>query len=1494
MKRFSLILILLFMVSGARAQATFATAEAISAGVTKSDTVNGTQLQHYYKAAIPAMGLLRLTTTTTNIGAAFGIVQYRLCWKNQNTITTRNVNRNASTGAADTFTIACIQADSIYIVVDNIWAGQPMVFSLSFDIQGAAPNNESASNETQATAELLPPDSLKSGHISFGTPSGTDVDDYYRIVFPREGTFRLYAKATILYPNGSAPAPRLYFYNKYGTAINFFRATGTAVGYADIGGIYGPTFTQATDTMSIYARSADTFYLRVYNYHSGLGVAFSAAYSLKWELTDTSRNNEGSPNEALLQASLLPEDSLIQGHISYANSNGVDLDDYYKIVLQKDATITLFVSSKNTWNRQANPSPVFYVLDKMGNALTVQNNAGVQSGTLRVASSAAAPFLSTLQDTMHVFGRAQDTFYVRVYNYHSGMGWNWAAQYSLRYQLTDTAVTNEVEPNDAFSTAQPIREGDTIRGHVNYIKGGYATDIDDYFRIVKPKNGAIRIFIKSRNNWGYANTSWAPGVWAYNSSGNSLLVKNVAGAMSGGGLRVRNNYYVPYSVTLVDTMFIECVPNDTLYLRLQNYFNYVYGGWSANYEFSYEYLPPAKSKLSYARVGNDFGFVNEALNAKSYLWLMGNGQQYSSFYCPVTHYGPGNYDVKLIAIDNTCNYRDTALVNFTVAGIEYYTPKHAGKGGDAILELFGGALDTNTVIKLVQGGTTLLPRAKYINRRLNHLTADFDFHSVNAGLYDLILQVPGQPTITYSNGFRIDAFEYPYAWATVKAPWRIRTNVDNAFSLVVGNRGNVTASGVVVALAWPKSVQVTWKAKFHQPDYSKDDTLITDTTTYIFPNEAYRYIYDSTNTTVPIDSFNGQPFDGYIRYLQVAHLPANGLIEIPFIARASSQADLRFHCFSHQPNFLGSCPTGNYDDYADGVASELLDGADMFADQTKIPLFQAFTKSAKIGQKHMQSASSYLGKEFWAWYDGYETDHEANLADWIRETGANNEYAKEVAAKEIAGLLFKQGIAKAVSNNEQILAINRMLAKNPNMSAKNFEATIKILNRLGKNTPNINYDRLKLLAEMFDDAKNLYDLNEKLKKLEELVKDCPELKEQEQALRDMLNQELNHRDPNDLLIYSRVSFDPNSITGPTGVDSPRYLSNFQTQPFVIHFENIDSAGAAAQKVIVQDTIDKTHFDIASLSFGDVTIGTQQYRVPINRNNFVVEHPLDSFPALKLRIVAQTDTATGIISWHFSTIDTATLGAPVFDGFLPPNRKRPEGEASVTYYIKPLSSLADGSLMSSKASIWFDDNPAIQTDKWVNKLDIAPPNSSIVSGTVVTDTIIKLNFAGTDASSGIRSYQIFCSTNSGPWHRIGQSTSDSVIIHGQYDSSYRFYVTALDNVGNQEQKTALAEYSVAMPMGVESQALAATGASLTITPNPASDQANLRVHLTRSATISLHVLNPIGQPIADLYSGTTQGIMNFRFDLSSLPSGMYLVVLRLGGKQTQTAKLSVIH
>jgi hypothetical protein len=1488
MKKLFILLFLVLTGLGTKAQTSFATADTISEGIIKTGSLPNSTSVHYYKTVLRGNGILRMALNLQNTGTASGGLRYEGFFRNQNSIGYRDAFQAASGTGNDTLLISGIAGDTLYFRVQNIYNNQPFNFGFRYDLLGVEPNNETAANETIATAELLPMNTNRDGHISFSTLSATDIDDYYKIVFPARGTVRIYTKAQVLYTNGSVPSPSVYVLNKAGNAIPFFRATGGAASPQYAGGYYGGPLVTVYDTFSVYARSEDTMYIRINNYHYGLGVGWSASYSLNWTVADTGASNEKEPNNSLAQAQTIKEGDTVNASISLTNTAGTDVDDYYRIIMTKDATITLYVSSTNIQGRAANPSVGLTAYTKGNATLVLANDAGTQGAPLRVRNNGAQPFLTTIIDTMHLFARAKDTFYVQAQNYHFGLGYPWAAHYTLRYQLTDTIASKEIEPNNSIATAQPITLTDTIRGKVNYINSSNVTDADDYFRIVKPARGTIKLYINARNNWGYTVTAWALVVQAYTPTGASLLVKSATGNASYSGMPLRSQVYQPFGTTLTDTMLIECVASDTMFLRLWN-------NTGANtYEFHYEYLPPAKSDISSARTANEFGFINLATNANSYLWLMGNGLQYTSFNAPLTTYVPGNYDVKLVAIDNICNYRDTAKVNITIAGVEYYTPKRAGTGGDAVIQIFGGALDTATKITLTKGPNVLSPKSKYINTRLNHLTADFDLHFADTGFYDVMIQVPGQSPITYTKGFHIEAFEYPYAWSQVVGPSRIRTNVNNRFTLMVGNRGNVTANGVVVAMVWPKSVQLSWVGATPKPDYSKNDTLVTDTATYIFPNSSYKYIFDSTDYTVAIDTFENKPYDGYIRFLRLAHVPAKGTIELPFIARGALPASARFITYTHHPNILGSCPTGNYEDYGNDIGSEIVDAADMFADKTKIPLFSVFTKTAKIGQKHMQSASTYLGKEFWGWYDGYETDHEANMYDYMAETDVDNEYALQTFTSEVGSAVFSSQVAKAGKLNQRVKAVNELLAKNPNMSAANYEKALDFLNRNGKALGGINYDRLKVLKGIFDGTKNAADLSEKLLKLQELANDCPELKEQIEDLENLLKEEFDHEDVQPTTTSIVTSFDPNAIYGPSGIDIPRFINNFKTQPFLIAFENVDTATADAQDVIIRDTINKAKFDIASVELGDVVIANQLMRVPKGRQQFTLQKKMNNRPGMYVRIVAKTDTAAGVITWMFTTIDSATMNKPPLNGFLKPNISKPEGEGTVSYQINPRSTLADGTLLQSRASIVFDDNEAMRTDVWSNKMDIANPNGLITSGNLRSDTVIRLNLAGTDASSGVRGYTVYYSTNGGTWRALGKTVDDSMIIIGQHDSSYRFYAIAEDNVGNKQTKTPAAEYSVTIPTSVQNALFLTQGMNMSVYPNPATTTAFINVELKVREHADIILQNIAGQRVAEIYSGVIDGKKVISFNTSKYPEGVYSISLRTTSGLKGTAKLIIVR
>src|SRR5690606_37053859 len=180
---------------------------------------------------------------------------------------------------------------------------------------------------------------------------------------------------------------------------------------------------------------------------------------------------------------------------------------------------------------------------------------------------------------------------------------------------------------------------------------------------------------------------------------------------------------------------------------------------------------------------------------------------------PMKTYGFGSYTARLIAVNSVCGLTDTAEYTFDFKGVEYFTPTSVGKGGDGMIQVFGGGLSENTVITLSNGGNTLQPDGVYASSKGTSMTATFDLHFAEEGEYDVTIHIPGEDPLVYPGAFTIGSFTYPTTWSEVTGPDEWRVGRETRFNLVVGNKGNVTASGVIVGLLWPKSVDLTFEHK---------------------------------------------------------------------------------------------------------------------------------------------------------------------------------------------------------------------------------------------------------------------------------------------------------------------------------------------------------------------------------------------------------------------------------------------------------------------------------------------------------------------------------------------------------------------------------------------------------------------------------------------------------------------------------------------------------
>ncbi len=273
-------------------------------------------------------------------------------------------------------------------------------------------------------------------------------------------------------------------------------------------------------------------------------------------------------------------------------------------------------------------------------------------------------------------------------------------------------------------------------------------------------------------------------------------------------------------------------------------------------------------------------------------------------------------------------------------------------------------------------------------------------------------------------------------------------------------------------------------------------------------------------------------------------------------------------------------------------------------------------------------------------------------------------------------------------------------------------------------------------------------------------------------------------------IAPRGSIDPNDKAGSLGATAAHALAA-TTLPitYTVQFENLETASAAAQEVVVTDqldaaTLDLSTFSLGPMGFGDVSVvpasGVRTYSGGIDlrpaQNLFVAIH-------------AGLDDATGVVTWRFTTLDPETLALPAdpLAGFLPPNVTAPEGQGSLTFTVQPKPGLATGTTLCNEAEIVFDVNAPIVTPEWCNVFDQTPPASTVSAlGAAQSSPSFLVAWTGTDTPGGVATYTVFVSENDGPFTAfVTDTTATSATFPGAVGSTYAFYSVARDAVGNVE-------------------------------------------------------------------------------------------------------------
>jgi hypothetical protein len=356
------------------------------------------------------------------------------------------------------------------------------------------------------------------------------------------------------------------------------------------------------------------------------------------------------------------------------------------------------------------------------------------------------------------------------------------------------------------------------------------------------------------------------------------------------------------------------------------------------------------------------------------------------------------------------------------------------------------------------------------------------------------------------------------------------------------------------------------------------------------------------------------------------------------------------------------------------------------------------------------------------------------------------------------------------------------------------------------------------------------------------------------------------------------SMDPNLKEGPKGINALNCVSGEGLMPFTIYYENADSATAPASEVFIVDTLDATKFDLRTFKFTEFGFGDSVYLVNNISKSFVRDLDMRPRKNIILRISGDLDTLTGIVQWSFRSFDPRTMDLTqnINDGFLPPNRRKPEGEGKVGYTIRLRTGLPHLTTIRNKADIIFDVNPAIVTPIWTNTVDRVPPTSRVNRiARTLHDTVFTVHWAGVDPHAGILDYTVYVSENGSPFMEwLANTSSDSAQFIGARGRIYDFYVRARDYVGNIETKSPIAEASTGRvnvePIPTQPNWLGQNR------PNPSSGTTQIDFYLAESSSkVQLDVYNLAGikvrRVLADAFS---PGLHTITVDLNGLSTGIY--------------------
>ena len=708
------------------------------------------------------------------------------------------------------------------------------------------------------------------------------------------------------------------------------------------------------------------------------------------------------------------------------------------------------------------------------------------------------------------------------------------------------------------------------------------------------------------------------------------------------------------------------------------------GNWSSTSSQFFQKIgqgigtPNVISAYRYWFDGNVSTTVNQTLNPPS-------NPLYLIDYLNLSQVDTGEHLIHLQFRDTLGNWSmvitDT-IIQLGQPKLNFVTPDKGGNTGDVTVSI-SGVFFSPLIVRLEKQGETpiIVPDSLVSVFNGQEIKATFDLRNKTIGDWDLVVELVGDTVMVLEDGFEIDSGNVAQPWTNIIGFDFIRPNQWQNYSFIVGNHGNVDATGVPLWMVIPQNVEVQTVFPIYQPN---------DTLGIMFDTIVNYYLTDTLFSEV--GSYKVIP-------LFVPKVAPSQTLTLDLKLRTPTSQQFSIQTWAGEPLYKTFLSQEAVNCYAD-IASEVFSVA--------FPQYSCLYSAIDFGWRPIFNQIFY---------------HE-------------------------------QVTFGSLKKNLLPTLIDCVPGLTPGEAVSNLDNVFKIIDDY--------YPVVEGAQTGSDCALAFLPLlyNSKIKKN----------------------------------IITVASYDPNDKIGPSGGGSENYYNDLSPFTYIIHFENVDTATANAQSVLVLDTLDAAVFDFSNFQLGDLHIGDSILHIPPGRKTHQTLYNMVAAQNVMVRITANFNDTTGVASWLFESLDPQTL-TPVanpFDGFLPPNEDAPEGEGAVHYSVKLLSNLPNNTLIKNKAHIYFDSNPPLVTEEWQNTLDNIKPHSQVDSlPAVVHNTLFDVNWNGIDTSSGIRYYNIYVSKNGGdylPW-LINVDTT-SATFSGEVDSTYCFYSIATDSAGNVETDSLL--------------------------------------------------------------------------------------------------------